>query len=339
MTYGNGRAARRGVDRREWTVRTAAVAVVEQLEGRVLLSGGSDPNAAQASDRLAEFLKSAPGLKQVVGGDVAKLAAKGARPEQWRGREALAIGGQWVIRLPNAAGAGAPGLQTARGRLRDFGAQAAKRLKPEGVKQLAQLRFSRSLGNGFFLLEGPAGLKQADVAAVLKGLPGAETAEPNFLVWAEGFVPNDPSYGQLWGLNNTGQSGGKVDADIDAPEGWNFGSGSSSQVVGIIDTGIDYNHPDLAANIWLNAGEVANDGIDNDANGYVDDLRGWDFVNNDKDPMDDNRHGTHVAGTIGAVGGNGVGVVGVSPNVKMMALKFLAADGSGPTAGAICEVN
>ena len=106
-------------------------------------------------------------------------------------------------------------------------------------------------------------------------------------------------------------------------------------MVAIIDTGIDYTHPDLAANIWTNPGEIAGDGIDNDGNGYVDDVHGYDFVNNDGDPMDDHFHGTHTAGTVGAVGNNGVGVTGVNWQVKLMALKFLGASGSGSVSGAV----
>ena len=89
-------------------------------------------------------------------------------------------------------------------------------------------------------------------------------------------------------------------------------------MIGVIDTGVDYNHPDLAANIWTNPGEIAGNGIDDDGNGFIDDIHGWDFVNNDNDPMDDNGHGTHCSGTIGGVGNNGIGVAGVNWNVKIM---------------------
>src|SRR5262249_24208374 len=136
-----------------------------------------------------------------------------------------------------------------------------------------------------------------------------------------------PSFSSEWGLNNTGQSGGTPDADIDAPEAWDTATGTGRVTVAVIESGIDYNHPDLAANIWTNPGEIPGNGIDDDHNGYVDDVHGYDFVNNDGDPMDDNSHGTHVAGTIGAIGNNGVGVAGVDWNVRLMALKFLDATG------------
>ncbi|MEG4815246.1 S8 family serine peptidase [Microcoleus sp. K5-D4] len=142
-------------------------------------------------------------------------------------------------------------------------------------------------------------------------------------------TPSDPRINELWGLNNIGQSGGTSDADIDAPEAWDLQKGSKNVIVAVIDTGVDYNHQDLAANMWSNTGEIAGDGIDNDGNDYKDDLRGYDFQNNDNDPMDDHSHGSHVAGTIGAVGNNNIGVVGVSQNVSLMPLKVLGSDGYG----------
>ena len=153
-----------------------------------------------------------------------------------------------------------------------------------------------------------------------------EYAEPNYIRRLNA-IPNDPDFGQLWGMHNTGQTGGTPDADIDAPEGWDLATGSDSIVVGGIDTGINYTHPDLAANVWTNPGEIPGNGIDDDGNGYVDDVHGYDFVNRDSDPMDDNGHGSHTAGTIGAVGNNGVGVAGVCWRVRMAALKAFDADG------------
>ncbi|MEG4634827.1 S8 family peptidase, partial [Microcoleus sp. AR_TQ3_B6] len=152
-------------------------------------------------------------------------------------------------------------------------------------------------------------------------------------------TPNDPSYPQLWGLNNTGQSGGTPDADIDAPEAWDIQTGNPNQVIGVLDTGVDYNHPDLVGNIWTNPGEVAGDGIDNDSNGYIDDIRGWDFAYNDNNPMDVNSHGTHVSGTIAGKGNNGVGVTGVAWNAKIMPLKWINDSGSGDISNAILALN
>ena len=165
--------------------------------------------------------------------------------------------------------------------------------------------------------------------------PGVEYAEPNYIYYAD-VIPNDPSFSQLWGLNNTGQTGGVSDADIDAPEAWNMSTGSVSVVVAVVDSGVDYNHADLNANIWRNTGETScTDGVDNDGNGYVDDCRGWDFVNNDNNPLDDNDHGTHVSGTIAAEGNNGTGVTGINWTAKIMPLKFLNRRGSGTTADAV----
>ena len=150
-------------------------------------------------------------------------------------------------------------------------------------------------------------------------------------------TPNDPRFSELYGLENNGSTG-VADADIDASLAWDYGT-SSSVVVAVIDTGVDYTHPDLASNIWVNPGEIAGNGIDDDGNGFVDDIRGWDFANNDADPFDDNGHGTHVAGTIGAVGNNGIGITGVAWEVDIMPLKFLGRDGSGFLSDAVEAVN
>lgn len=158
-------------------------------------------------------------------------------------------------------------------------------------------------------------------------------AEPNWIVEAV-VIPNDTSFGQLWGLMNTGQSGGTPGADIDVINAWDTTTGSNSVVVTVIDTGVDYTHPDLSANIFQ-SGDCNGNGIDDDGNGYIDDCYGYDFANNDSNPLDDNNHGTHVSGTIGAIGNNAAGVVGVNWNVKIMACKFLNSSGSGSTAGAI----
>jgi len=161
-------------------------------------------------------------------------------------------------------------------------------------------------------------------------------AEPNFIVTAA-LTPNDPLFPDLYALNNAGQTGGTVDADIDAVQAWDSQTGSNI-IVAVIDSGLDYNHEDIVGNVWTNTGEIPNNRIDDDNNGYIDDVRGWDFANNDNDPFDDNDHGTHVSGTIAAVGNNGIGVTGVNWTAQIMPLKFLNARGSGTTADAISAI-
>jgi subtilisin family serine protease/subtilisin-like proprotein convertase family protein len=183
-----------------------------------------------------------------------------------------------------------------------------------------------------------AGASVADALRLFRSHPLVAYAEPDYTLRLA-LTPDDPDFAELWGLDNTGQTFGTPDADIDAPEAWDLTTGSSATIIAVIDTGIDYRHPDLAANMWVNAGEVAGDGLDNDGNGFVDDVHGYDFINEDGNPLDDQGHGTHVAGTIGAVGNNGLGIAGINWNVRLMALKFLGADGSGSTSDAIRALN
>lgn len=186
-------------------------------------------------------------------------------------------------------------------------------------------------------LEKISGLSVGEAIGRYKNHPKVEYIEPNYILEAVE-TPNDPMFPDLWGMENTGQTGGTAGADISATMAWDVFTGSSNIVVGVIDTGVDYLHPDLAANIWTNPDEIPGNGIDDDNNGYVDDIHGWDFYNDDNDPMDDNGHGTHCSGTIGGVGNNGIGVAGVNWTVKIMALKFLSAGGSGSTADAVDAV-
>ncbi len=163
-------------------------------------------------------------------------------------------------------------------------------------------------------------------------------AEPDYVLYAIETLPDDPLFDYQWALHNTGETGGTDDSDIDAPEAWQFYTGSQDVVIAVIDTGVDYTHEDLAANMWVNPGEIAGDGIDNDGNGYIDDIHGIDTANDDSDPFDDGTHGTHVAGTIAAVGDNGTGIVGTMWNAQIMALKFLHGSGSGYTSDALAAV-
>lgn len=167
------------------------------------------------------------------------------------------------------------------------------------------------------------GLRLGAAIAQLRRDPSVRLAEPDFRIRAS-LTPNDPSYPQLWGLNNTGQSGGSAGADIDAPEAWEKTTGSSSVVVAVVDSGVDTTHPDLTDNILR------------DGQGKV---VGYDFVSNDANPQDDYGHGTHVAGTIGATGNNGKGVTGVCWQVRIMPVKFLDSSGSGSTSDAIAAID
>jgi subtilisin family serine protease len=155
----------------------------------------------------------------------------------------------------------------------------------------------------------------------------ASFCEPNYYVEALA-VSNDPDVASLYGLDL-----------IKAKSAWDRSVGSSSTVVAVIDTGIDYSHPDLAQNVWVNPGEVAGNGIDDDGNGYIDDIHGINSLTGSGNPFDDNGHGTHCAGTIGARGNNGLGVVGVNWDVKIVGLKFLNSGGGGSIFGAIKAID
>lgn len=148
--------------------------------------------------------------------------------------------------------------------------------------------------------------------------------------------PNDPSFQYLWGMNNYAKH------DIDAPEAWKTWTGEigAGITLAVIDTGIDYNHPDLKGQVWVNPYEIPGNGIDDDNNGYIDDIHGADFANEDGDPMDDNMHGTHCSGTIAGIGNNGIGVAGVAwRGVRLMGLKFLTSTGSGKTSDSIKAID
>lgn len=174
----------------------------------------------------------------------------------------------------------------------------------------------------------PADADVRAAAEAYRKLPEVAYAEPDYIQHILA-VPDDPQFGSLWGLNNTGQTGGTPDADIDAPEAWAITTGSTQVLVAVVDTGIDHTHPDLSANIWQNPGEIPANGLDDDGNGYIDDVRGYDFAYDDAAPTDGYGHGTHVAGTIGAAGNNATAVAGVNWHVKIAAVKGLDDYGSG----------
>jgi subtilisin family serine protease len=235
--------------------------------------------------------------------------------------------GQVIVQY--VAGAEEGDKVRARGRVGSTAAETIRASADEGDLELVHL---------------PPGRAVAEAVGALADEAVVEFAEPNWVYTHQATTPSDASFANLWGLNNVGQpvganAGGKPDADIDAPEAWDLGTGSNTVYVGVIDEGIDYNHVDLQGAVG-NPGEVL-DGVDNDGNGYVDDVHGWDFANGDRTVFDSKRtqdgldtHGTHVAGTIGARGNNGIGVVGVAWNVRIISGKFLGKRG-GTTANAI----
>jgi subtilisin family serine protease len=163
-----------------------------------------------------------------------------------------------------------------------------------------------------------------------------ESAEPDYIVQVEA-TPNDPAYlsGLLWALRNYGQGGGVAGADLDATAGWDGERLAGNVIVAVIDTGVRCTHEDLAPNIWTNSREIPGNGFDDDGNGYVDDVHGINAITGSGDPMDDNGHGTHVAGTIGAVGDNGRGSAGVAWRVQLLPLKFMDSTGQGAYSDAI----
>jgi len=284
--------------------RAARVVGMEPLEGRVMMSADVPTDGTNGFDHP---------LVQV----------------KWQGVTAQAVQGQYVVETKGAA---------------DFAALAARLGLPvSNVKGLG--------GGGFYQFDSNAPATQV---ARWEGKYGRfiSVLQPNAVVRPADTIPNDTLYPtDQWNLNNTGQPGfgvasdpffglfltpqdGLPGADISAQKAWDITTGSPNVIVAVIDTGADMNHPDLQPNIFHNPKEIPGNGIDDDGNGYVDDVSGFDTFNLDNDPTDDEGHGTHVSGIIGAVGNNGQGVSGVNWNVKIMPVKALGTAG-GSTASVI----
>jgi len=197
-------------------------------------------------------------------------------------------------------------------------------------------------GTPFIRVKLAQGSNVMAAAQTMANQPWVAHVQPNYIYKASA-LPNDPLFTQYWGLKNTGQTvnttTGIAGADMALEQAWNVVTNCSAVTVAVIDTGVNYNHPDLAANIWNNAGEIAGNNIDDDGNGFIDDVQGWDFVQNDNAPMDFNKHGTHVAGIIGAVGNNAVGGTGICWGVKIMPVRVLGSTGSGTTADIVAGID
>ncbi|GEM_PF-2554889 len=165
-----------------------------------------------------------------------------------------------------------------------------------------------------------------DALTRLRKDPRVLSAQPVFLKSLD-LTPNDPLFPEQWGLDNNGQAIsvelGNSGSDIDAERAWNVTTGSKNIIVAVIDTGIDYNHPDLVSNVWTNPGEISGNGIDDDGNGYIDDYHGWNFIDNNNEVMDVHGHGTGVAGILGAIGNNDLGIAGTAWNISIMPLKVV----------------
>ncbi len=215
-----------------------------------------------------------------------------------------------------------------------------------GARLIERFDFPKDIFQNFqgemLHLKLPEGMSTAQAMAAMQQDPRVEYVIPNSVYTlddppapatpaetpAAPTVPNDLKP-ELWGLDNTGQNKGTADADIDAPEAWAKTTGNpNGPLIALIDTGVDYKHPDLVNNIWTNPGEIAGDGIDNDGNGVIDDVHGYNAFANTGDPMDGHSHGTHCAGTITAEGNNNQGVVGVNWRARLMPVKIFSDAGS-----------
>ncbi len=202
-----------------------------------------------------------------------------------------------------------------------------KKVSSQGSIGVVSASAAASVQDGSEVVISDADVARLCDAIVAKNRNVPVICEANTLVSASA-VPNDPSYNVLYGMTR-----------IQAPAAWDISTGSKSVVVAVIDTGVQYTHPDLSANLAVNTGETPNNGVDDDRNGYTDDYYGYDFINNDGNPMDDHYHGTHCAGTVGAKGNNGVGVAGVAWNVSILPVKVLDGYGSGTMASVAAGIN
>ena len=281
------------------------------------------PAAAQAAPGESSSLSSVPARIATVSPQAAaEVAAK------YEGAEV--VPGEMMVKLN-------PGMEA--GLMGDFASEYGAK-----VVEKFDTGVFKSFGGELLRIKLPAGIDYSEAVAAMADDSRVAYAEPN-LVYTLPEVqhgqeqqqgqeppkdptnPNDPDFNKLWGMNNDGQTGGTAGADVSAKEAWAITTGDGSDngpLIAVIDTGVDYTHPDLAANMWTNPGEIPGDGIDNDGNGVIDDVHGYNAFADSGDPMDGHSHGTHCSGTIAGVGNNGVGVTGVMHDANLMAVKIFS---------------
>ncbi len=297
-------------------------------------SAGSSAPAGPADGRGASVETSSLPSRQDLAAMQASVASEAKSLESKLGAH---VEGQVLVKLK----AGENGLMDVDGFANEYGASTLHKFNlPKLFKnadgELVQLKL-------------PAGMSTAEAMAVMAKDDRVAYVEPNHTFTLDGAQPKegvnlpDDLDTRLWGLNNTGQNSGTADADIDAPEAWTVSTGARADaggpIIAVIDTGADFNHPDLKDNIWTNAGEIPGDGIDNDGNGVIDDVHGYNALANSGNPMDGHSHGSHCSGTIGASGNNAQGVVGVNWQATIMPVKIFSDQGSTDAASIIRGIN
>jgi subtilisin family serine protease len=219
-----------------------------------------------------------------------------------------------------------------------YGVKKAQKVFPKEKKRQQKTFLKTSEGKkkevpqlfNIYKLKMQAGDNPKEISKQMNKEQEVEYAEPDYKIYSMETHPDDPLY------QNGSQDYLKA---INAPAAWDSTSADSTEVIGILDTGVDWDHPDLDGNIWSNPDEIPGNGKDDDGNGYVDDVRGWDFINNDNDPDDDNSHGTHVAGIAAAEGNNGTGITGVAYNASIMPIKVLQSSGTGNSSDLAQAIN
>src|SRR5687768_987336 len=287
------------------------------------------------------------------------LAAAAGRIERWEWKRGGETGARVVVRTVDAPAA--PRAAEVSEEPDELEAEVLVRFR-EGVSEeeveAITARLNDRVEDEVEAVEGLASIDDLDgadpaaIAAQYASLPEVEYAEPNYQIslaplpsardrfpvpLAQSEAPNDPFFSDQWGLVNTGQRGGVSEADVSALAAWGKTKGSKKVVVAVLDSGVDYTHPDLAGNMWKRSADL--EMYFDEHLGVVDDSDGFSALAEERDPMDENGHGTHCSGIVGAEGDNGLGIVGVNWQVEIMPLKFMNRRGFGSTKDAIEAIN